>query len=247
MILYPTIELSSGRCVTMNRFRPEEADLWHVDPVDCARSFAQAGASWIQVTDFDAMAGDERNAELIGELLRNPGLPVQMAGGFRSAERAAHWIDRGAARVVMGTLATRDPDTVRALARRYPDQIVVSIDVHDGWVMAEGWDRATALRPEALIEAFDEQPLAAFLITDIDADAAGADAALSVVSGLADRTRLPVIASGLVHDLDDIARLKYVRNVAGAVICRALFRKSFTLEEALAVAQPEPEATADFL
>ena len=247
MMIYPVIELKDGRCVSLARGEIDAPHVWHVDPVEKAQEFAEAGASWLQVTDFDAVEGDERNAALVEDLIRRPGLPLQLGGGFRTAERVAEWIDKGAGRIVIGTLATIDPDGVRALAKRYPDQIVVAIDVWEGSVMADGWRRRTALAPEALIEAFDETPLAAFVITDIDNDIADADASLGLISGLAGYTRLPVIASGLVHGLDDIARLKYVRNVAGAVVGRALFRKTFALEEALEVAQPEPEATADFI
>lgn len=247
MMIYPAIELQNGRCVTLNRLRPEAAQVWHVDPVETARGFAEAGASWIQVTDFDAMDGDGRNAELVDEIIRAPGLPVQLAGGVRSAEQAAAWIERGVGRVVLGTMAVMDPEGVRALARRFPDQIVVAIDVHDGRVMAEGWQRQTALTPEALMAGFEAAPLAGFLITDIDSDVAQADAALGLISGLAAATRLPVIASGLVHGLDDVARLKYVRNVAGTVICRALFNRSFGLAEALEVAHSAPGPTAEFL
>jgi phosphoribosylformimino-5-aminoimidazole carboxamide ribotide isomerase len=247
MIIYPAIELLNVRPVNLNRGRIEEAQVWHLDPVAVARDHAAAGASWLHVTDFDAIEGRDTNAALIGDLLRTPGLPVQLAGGFRSAERVADWIDRGTARIVIGTLAVLDPEGVRALARRYPDQIVVAIDIWKGRVMTNGWRTASALAPEAVMEAFEEAPLAGFLLTDIDNDVADADAALGLVSGLAGWTRLPVIANGLVHSLDDVSRLKYVRNVAGAVVGRALFRKSFTLEEALAVAQPDPEPTAAFL
>ncbi len=246
MIVYPSIELKSGRPVALHRGRIDEAQVWHVDPVEAARGFAEAGASWLQVIDLDAAGGDAGNDALVEELIRSPGLPVQLGGGFRTAERVADWIERGAGRIVLGTLAIWDAETVRALAKRYPDQIVVAIDIWDGQVMTEGWRTASALTPEAVMDGFEEAPLAGFLVTDIDNDVADADAALGLISGLAARTRLPVIASGLVHSLDDVARLKYVKNLAGAVIGRSLFRKDFALGEALEIAQPAPEPTAEF-
>jgi len=246
MRIYPTIELQKGRCVSLHRGRLDEPHLWHVDPVEKAREFALAGAEWMHVTDFDALSGDEGNRDLVTEIIRAAGIPVQIAGGLRSRERVEDWIGLGAGRVVIGTLATRDPDLVRQLAKLYPDQIVLAVDVWQGQVMVEGWTAPCAFTPESFIEAFADAPLAGILVTDIDNEVDATEASLGLISGLAAISRTPVIASGLVHTIDDVARLKYVRNVAGVLIGRALFDKSVSLDEALAVAQPEPEPVAGF-
>ena len=247
MILYPMIELQGGRCVSLHRGRLDEPQIWHVDPVEKALEYAAAGAQWLHVTDFDAVSGAGGNQELIEEIIRKVGIRVQVSGGMRLGERAAEWIDRGAARVVVGTLATRHPETVKALARQFPDQVVLSVDVWQGKVVDDGWRSVTAFDPVDYVTAFEEAPLAGMIVTDIDSDIEDADAALGLISGLADMSRTPVIANGLVRTLDDISRLKYVRNVAGAMVGRALFRKSFSLEEALEVAGAAPEPVAEFL
>lgn len=247
MIIYPTIELQKGRCVSLVRGRLEEPQIWHMDPVDRALEYAQAGAEWLQVTDLDAIAGEGDNEDLICEIIRKAGIPVQVAGGVRSRERLTGWIERGAGRVTVGTLAVRDPDQFKALAYQNPDQVVLAVDVYQGRVMTDGWRSPAAFTPEAFLEAFSGSPLAGVLVTDIDNDIEDGDASLGLISGLAESCRWPVIASGLAQSLDDISRLKYVRNVSGAIVGRALLRKRFTLEEALELAAAPLEPTAEFL
>ncbi len=246
MLIYPTLELQNGRCVTLPRGQLDNPMIWHVDPVETARGFAAAGASWMHVTDFDAVDGRDHNAELILELIRAAGIPVQLGGGFHSRERVAHWIDQGAGRIVVGSLAARDPGLVKELARQYPDQIVLAVDVWEGQVMTDGWRRPAAIAPADFIRAFCDAPLAAVIITDIESDIEDTEAGMGVISGLAEVARAPVIARGTVRSVDDISRLKYIPNISGTIIGRALFRKTVDLGEALALAQPTPEPVADF-
>ncbi|WP_101068954.1 1-(5-phosphoribosyl)-5-[(5-phosphoribosylamino)methylideneamino] imidazole-4-carboxamide isomerase [Roseovarius salinarum] len=247
MIIYPTLELHKGKCVSLTRGRLEEPVIWHVDPVETARGFAEAGASWMHVTDIDALLGEGDNADLIEEIIRAAGIPVQLGGGFRSRERVEDWIDRGAGRIVIGTMAAHDPDLVRELAKLHPDQIVLAVDIFEGHVMTEGWRSRSAFTPEDYVKAFDSAPLAGIIVTDIDADIEETDGALGVISGLAAETRHPVIARGTVRSVDDVARLKYVPNISGTLIGRALLARDVDLAEALEMARPEPEPTADFL
>lgn len=247
MILYPTLEIMNGRCVTLTRGRLNEPVLWHVDPVETARGFAAAGAEWMHLTDLDALRGNNENAELIQRIIREVGIPVQLGGGFRSREAVNRWIDRGAGRIVLGTMAAYDAHAVKELATHHPDQIAVSLDIYQGKLMTDGWRTYTAFGPETLIHAFDGVPLAAIIITDIDADIEDSDGSLGVISGLAAKTRHPVIARGTVRSADDVARLKYIRNIAGAMVSRALLSKDLDLAEALAVARATPEPTAEFI
>jgi phosphoribosylformimino-5-aminoimidazole carboxamide ribotide isomerase len=246
MLIFPTMELQGGRCVSLEKGRLEEPMVWHVDPVQTARGFAEAGASWMHLTDFDAVDGHSGNAALIEEIIRRAEIPVQLGGGMRSREAVEHWIDKGAGRIVIGTLAARDPHLVRELAKLYPDQIVLAIDIWHGQVMTDGWRNASAWTPEGFIEAFGDTPFAGILITDIESDLDGVEAQLGLISGLAAQARTPVIASGVVHSLDDVARLTYVHNIAGALVGRALFRKTVDLRKALKIAQPGPEPVAEF-
>ncbi|MBE1284737.1 MAG: 1-(5-phosphoribosyl)-5-[(5-phosphoribosylamino)methylideneamino] imidazole-4-carboxamide isomerase [Rhodobacteraceae bacterium] len=246
MMIFPTMELQNGRCVTLDKGKLDSAMIWHVDPVDTARGFAKAGAEWMHLTDFNALEGDASNEELVEEIIRTAGIPVQLGGGMRSRQTIEKWIDKGAGRIVVGTLAARDPNLVIELARNFPDQIVLALDVWQGQVMTEGWRQAGAFDPEGFIEAFGNAPFAGIIVTDIDSDMEDVEAQLGLISGLAAKAPVPVVASGVVRTVDDISRLKYVSNISGALVGRALFRKSFDLEEALEVAKPRPEAVAEF-
>lgn len=247
MMIYPAIEIQNGRCVSLHRGRLDEPHVWHVDPVARARAYAETGADWIHVTDFDGVTGENGNRALLIEMIRRAGAPIQLGGGFRSFESIAEWIDLGAGRIVVSTLAATSPDVVKRAARRFPDQIVLAVDVFQGALMTEGWRSQSAIRPQDFIAAFNDDPLAAVIVTDIDADIEHGDGSLALVTQLAGASAAPVIARGLSRSLDDISRLKYVPHIAGAFIGRALFDKSIDLAEALAVAAAVPGPTAEFV
>ncbi|MCV2868522.1 1-(5-phosphoribosyl)-5-[(5-phosphoribosylamino)methylideneamino] imidazole-4-carboxamide isomerase [Defluviimonas sp. WL0002] len=247
MIIYPTIELQNGRCVSLPRGNMSEAAIWHVDPVEKAQEFAHAGAEWMHVTDFDAVAGDSQNRDLVLRIIREAGIPVQLGGGFRSRDRIEEWIDLGAGRIVVGTLAAQNPHLVKELANRHVDQIVLAVDVWQGQVMVEGWKAQSAYTAEGFINAFADTPFAGIIVTDIAADIEGADAALGMIEGIARSTRVPVIASGIVRTLDDISRLKLLGDVSGAIVGRALFNRTVDLAEALVEARPTRQQAAEFI
>jgi phosphoribosylformimino-5-aminoimidazole carboxamide ribotide isomerase len=247
MILYPTIELQNGRCVSLPRGKIEEPDIWHVDPVAKAQEFAHAGAEWMHVTDFDAVRGSNANHDLVLQVIRGAGIPVQLGGGFRSRDRIEDWIDHGAGRIVVGTLAAHNPHLVKELAERHPDQIVLALDVWQGHVMIEGWKTRSAYEAEGFLKAFAGTPFAAVIITDIGADIAESDASLGMIEGLAEHTRIPVIASGIVRTLDDISRLRLLGKVSGAIVGRALYNRTIDLKEALHEARVERGHVAAFM
>ncbi len=247
MILYPTIELKDGHCVSLPKGRIEEPMIWHVDPVEKAREFAQAGAEWVHVTDFDAIGGGSRNRDIVRRIIREAGIPVQLGGGFRSRDRVEEWLDAGAGRVVVSTLAAQNPHLVKELAERHVEQIVLAVDVLHDHVMIDGWKVKSAYTAKGYVKNFEGTPFAAIIVTDVSADIAESDAKLSMVSDLAERAKVPVIASGVVRTLDDIARLKLLHKVSGAIVGRALFNKTIDLKEALKEARPGRERVAAFI
>ncbi len=246
MIIYPTLELHNGKSVSLTRGRLEEPVIWHKDPVEIARGFAAAGAEWMHLTDMNALAGDGDNNALSEEIIRTVGIPVQFGGGFRSRESVERWIDKGVGRVVIGTMAAQDPDAVKAMAKHHPDQIVLAVDIYQGQMMTDGWRQPSAFSPEAFISEFDNAPLAGIIVTDIDSDIGESDGTLGVITGLAAKTRHPVIVRGTIKQADDVVRLKYLPNIAGTLIGRALMAKDIDLEAALAFAAEQPEPTAEF-
>ncbi|GAB4384070.1 1-(5-phosphoribosyl)-5-[(5-phosphoribosylamino)methylideneamino]imidazole-4-carboxamide isomerase [Albidovulum sp.] len=247
MILYPTLEIKDGRCVSLGRGRIAEPTPWEVDPVEKAREFAAAGAEWMHLTDFDAVEGSERNEDLVLEIIRAAEIPVQLGGGMRSRARIEKWIERGAGRIVVGTLATQNPMLVKDLAKHHPDQIALAVDVREGRLMVEGWRTSAAISAEDLIDAFEGTPFAAVIVTDIDADLTQGEKSLALVTALARRTRLPVIASGIIRTLDDVSRLRLVGGISGALVGRALVNGTISLAEALREARPDTAHVAAFL
>ncbi|WP_347313102.1 1-(5-phosphoribosyl)-5-[(5-phosphoribosylamino)methylideneamino] imidazole-4-carboxamide isomerase [Defluviimonas sp. SAOS-178_SWC] len=247
MILYPTIELRNGRCVSLTRGQIEEPEIWHVDPVEKAQEFAHAGAEWMHVTDFDAVQGGNANHDLVLRIIRGAGIPVQLGGGFRSRDRIEEWIELGAGRIVVGTLAAQNPHLVKELAERHPDQLVLAVDVWQGCVMIEGWKTKSAYSADGFLDSFKGTPFAAVIVTDVGADRSESDASLGTISALAERTNLPVIASGIVRTLDDISRLRLLGEVSGAIVGRALFNRTIDLKEALREARPDLAHVAEFI
>jgi len=247
MIIYPYIALKGGRCVNLLRGRIDEPVAYDVDPLETALSFAHAGAEWLHVIDLDAVTGSGSNEELIREIIRHAGTPVQVGGGISTAEKVREWSEAGAGRMVMSTAAVERPRMVKELSYAYPDQIVVSIDVWKGKVMIHGWQVETAFDAVEFVHQFDGWPLSQILVTDIDRDLALPESSLALVTKIASETATPVIASGLARSLDDISELKYLYNISGAIVGRALYEGVFTLEEALDVAKPTPEQIAELV
>lgn len=249
MQIIPTLELMDGRCVSLEKGDLRQPIIWHVDPIATAQSFAAAGASVMRITDFDAIKGAENspNSAIIIEIIRQAGISVQVAGGMRSAQNVTDWINLGAAQVVVGSLAAHAPDTVLELSKFHPAMIMLSLDVYQGHLMTNGWRNRASFTAEAVLAAYGDAPLAGVVMTDIDSDIDEVDAKLGVISGLASMVSHPVVAGGVVRNLDDVARLKYVANISGALVGRALFRKNLDLCDALAMAHPEAEEVASFI
>lgn len=238
MIIIPCMEIANGRCVSLHRGRLDEPMVWHVDPVEKAREFAASGASWMQLTDIDAIRGSQENRDLVIEIIRNVGIPVQLGGGFRSLEMIRDGLEIGAGRIAVGTIAVLTPDAVHAAAKLFPDQIVISVDVWQGAVMTHGWNEPSAITPEGVLEEFKKAPLAAVAVTDIDSNIDNRKSSLMLLKSLAGKTRTPLIASGVIRKINDIKRLKRIPNVEGALIGTALYNRTIGLEDALAAALP---------
>lgn len=246
MIIYPCIEIQNGRCVNLWRGQMDKPTVFDVSPVEAAVAFAGDGAEWLHVTDLDAVTNSGDNAEIIREIIRKAGAPVQVGGGVRTMSKVDEWVDAGAGRVVIGTAAVTNPDFARDAAHAHPDQIVVSIDARDGKVLSSGWTEASLFEPVAFAKHFEKAGLAAIIFTDIDRDDDAPDSSFALTTELAAALTTPVISSGMVRSVDDISTLKYLYNIAGALVGRALFNKALTLPEALEAAKPEAEKVAAF-
>ncbi len=243
MIIYPDIELQDGKCVHLWRGSSEDPVVHDEEPITMAKRFVAEGAKRLNLIDLDMVfkAGD--NSEIVRDIIKTAGCSVQIGGGISTMEQVRDWVDAGAARVVIATAAVMNPEFVKEAAFAYPDQVVVSIDVYDGKVSVDGWRTATVFTPVEFASQFNDVPLAGIILTDIDRDIDEPQSSIHYVTELASQIRIPVIASGVAKTLDDVSTLKYLPNIAGVIVGRALADKTFTLEEALKIAdEPTPPA-----
>ncbi len=241
LTLYPAIDLKDGACVRLRRGAMDQARVYNTDPADQAGRFAAMGFSWIHVVDLNgAFAGKPVNGAAVRAILAAaPGLSVQLGGGIRDLATIGAWLDLGLRRVILGTAAVRDPQLVREACREFPGRIAVGIDARDGRVAASGWAEATAVRAVDLALAFEDAGVAAIIHTDIDRDGMLAGLNLAATRALAMRLTTPVIASGGLASLDDLAALMAdgAPAIEGAILGRALYDGRIDPHAALALAE----------
>lgn len=234
MILYPAIDLKEGRCVRLVRGDMEQATVFNDDPAAQAALFADAGASWLHLVDLDgAFAGKPMNARAVEAIINEVNIPVQLGGGIRTLETIENWLNRGVMRVILGTVAVKDPGLVKQACRKFPGHIAVGIDARGGRVAVEGWAEETDLQVIDLARKFADVGVDAIIYTDIDRDGVLEGVNIPATAELARAVPVPVIASGGVSSLTDIRGLMAEKRIAGAIIGRALYDGRIDLKEAL--------------
>ncbi len=240
MILYPAIDLKGGQCVRLLKGEMAQATVFNDDPAAQARSFAAAGCRWLHVVDLDgAFAGKPMNRAAIEAIVAAIAIPVQLGGGIRDRGAIEGWLERGIARVVLGTAAVKHRALVAEACRAYPGKIAVGIDARGGRVAVEGWAEQSALDAVELALGFEDQGVAAIVYTDIERDGALAGLNVAATAALSRRLTTKVIASGGVAALDDLRALKALERdgIAGVICGRALYDGRVGLRQALAVVE----------
>lgn len=225
MNLYPAIDLKNGACVRLEQGDMARATVFNTDPAAQARAWAEAGFTWLHLVDLDgAFAGKPMNAAAVRAIRQAITLPIQLGGGIRDEATIEAWLDAGITRVILGTIAVRDPDLVKRAARRWPGQVVVGIDARGGRVAVEGWAEASELAAADLAGRFVDAGVAAIVYTDIDRDGLLKGVNVEATAALARAVPIPVIASGGVAGVEDITRLKQSgAPIDGAILGRALY------------------------
>jgi phosphoribosylformimino-5-aminoimidazole carboxamide ribotide isomerase len=239
VILYPAIDLKDGQCVRVLHGDLDTATVFNTSPADQAQRFVNDGFHWIHVIDLNgAVAGKAVNAAAVEAILGAVSIPVQLGGGVRSLAEIERWIEGGVSRVILGTVAVREPQIVRDAAKLYPEQIAVSVDVRKGKVAVQGWTEDSDLDAVTVAKRFEDAGVGALIITDIDRDGALMGFNVDAFGAIADAVAIPVIAAGGLASVDDIIRLKARKGTAisGAVLGRALYAGAITAAEALTAA-----------
>ena len=238
MILFPAIDLKDGQCVRLKLGDMEQATIYNPDPPAQALAFEEQGFEWLHVVDLNgAFAGESVNGAAVEAILKATKNPVQLGGGIRTLDHIEAWLAKGLARVILGTVAVRDPALVIEACKRFPGKVAVGIDAKGGKVAVEGWAEASELGVIELARRFEGAGVSAIIYTDIDRDGILAGINWASTLELASAVKIPVIASGGLASLDDIRRLAQpdARILEGAISGRALYDGRIDPAEALRI------------
>ena len=240
--LYPAIDLKDGNCVRLLKGDMEAVTVFSDNPAAQAKAFVDAGCEWLHLVDLNgAFAGKPVNADAVNAILANVDVPVQLGGGIRDIATMERWLDAGLSRLILGTLAVKDPALVIEACRLFPGKIAVGIDALGGKVAVEGWAEASELGVIELAKKFEDAGVAAIIHTDIDRDGTLTGVNAEASSELAAAVSIPVIASGGVKDLGDMRRVRDAGNLDGVITGRAIYDGGMDLKKALDIASGAAE------
>lgn len=247
MILFPAIDLKDGQCVRLKLGDMEQATVYNDDPAAQARAFEEQGFEWLHVVDLNgAFEGQSINGAAVEAILTATKNPVQLGGGIRTMAHIESWLDKGLARVILGTVAVREPELVKQACKAFPGKVAVGIDARGGKVAVEGWAEASELGVIELAKQFEGAGVAAIIYTDIDRDGVLAGINWNSTIDLAEAVSIPVIASGGLASIADIVRMTMpdAAKLEGAISGRALYDGRIDPAEALAVLRGEAKPQA---
>jgi phosphoribosylformimino-5-aminoimidazole carboxamide ribotide isomerase len=238
VILFPAIDLKNGQCVRLEQGDMARATVFNLDPAAQAAAFERQGFEYLHVVDLDgAFAGKPMNAQAVEAMLQTVKFPVQLGGGIRDMKTLEAWLEKGIARVIIGTAAVRDPAFVKEAAKKHPGRVAVGLDARDGKVAVEGWAETSTVTALDIAKRFEDAGVAAIIFTDIARDGLLKGLNLDATIALAEAISIPVIASGGFASIDDVKALLTPRakKLEGAISGRALYDGRVDPAQALAL------------
>ncbi len=243
MILYPAIDILGGSAVRLVKGDFDAKKVYDSDPLAAARGWTGAGAQRLHVVDLDgAREGRPVNLDHLARIATELGVPVQYGGGLRTLDAVGEALDAGAQRAILGTAAFRDPELLDAALARWPERIVVSVDVRGGRVTTAGWTEGTELTAEAVIRSLHERGARELVFTNVDRDGMLEGPDLGEVDRVARAVQGRMIYSGGIGSLADLEGLAALgrTSLAGVIVGKALYEERFTVPEALAALGARP-------
>lgn len=236
MILYPAIDLKNGQCVRLTQGDMDTAKIYSESPAEQAERFEQSGFEWLHVVDLDgAFQGKPANEHAIKAILARVSMPVQLGGGMRNMNVIGKWLEAGVSRIILGTVAQKNPLLVKEACRLFPDQIAVGIDASGGKVAVNGWAEVTNQDAADLALKFEDCGVCAIIYTDISRDGAMRGPNIEETVALAERLSTPVIASGGITCAEDVQKYREygMQGIEGVIIGKALYEGKIDASEVL--------------
>ena len=236
MKIIPAVDIKDGRCVRLSQGIADQETVYSDDPVAMACQWDEEGASLIHIVDLDgAFDGKPINAEIVKKIIYNSSVDIQVGGGIRDLKSIETYINAGAYRVILGTIAQKDPEFVANACNEFPGKIVVGIDARNGNVAIKGWVENSDQKATDLARNLESYNVAGYIFTDINRDGMLQGPNLRSIKEFAQSTNLPVIASGGVGKLQDIEDLLTLESdgIEGIIIGKALYDKSFTYQQSI--------------
>ena len=234
MQLIPAIDLKDGQAVRLTKGLMDSAKVYSNEPWELVKRFEEMGAEWVHLVDLNgAFAGEPKNLEQIRKIRENSTVKLELGGGIRDEETIRRYLDLGIDRVILGSIAVKDPDFVREMAAKYP--VAVGIDAIDGYVAVEGWGEVSEMKATDLAKAFADAGVEAIICTDVGRDGTLGGVNVDFTLDIARASGIPTIASGGVKDDSDLAALAVTDEIAGVIIGKAFYEGTIDLEEVLKV------------
>jgi phosphoribosylformimino-5-aminoimidazole carboxamide ribotide isomerase len=234
MIFFPAIDLKDGQCVRLKQGEISQATIFDSDPTSRAKSFLEAGCSWLHLVDLNgAFEGRPVNQKAIENILENVDIKIQLGGGIRSFETIELWLSLGISRIILGTMALNNPDLVVRACKKYPEQIAVGLDAREGMLAVEGWVKQSKIKALDLAKKFEDVGVSAIIYTDISRDGILSGPAIEETVVLAESVSIPVIVSGGVSSIKDIIEIKEKEStgILGVISGRAIYDDLLNVSE----------------
>ncbi len=234
MIIFPAIDLKQGKCVRLFKGNLNEVTIFNNSPSNQALEFEKYGFKFIHVVDLDgAVNGITINQNSVKEILQNIKIPVQLGGGIRDIATIEKWLKLGVNRVILGTLAIKNPDIVKEACREFPNQIVVGIDSVNGMVATEGWLKTNNIGVVELAKQFEDCGVSAIIYTDINRDGTLSGTDIEGSIKLTNSLSIPIIISGGISNIKEVIKIRNLKNpqIAGVIIGRAIYDKKVSIED----------------
>ena len=236
--LYPAIDIKHGRCVRLLHGKTEKETIYNTNPLNQVEHFIKMGCKWVHIVDIDgAFAGKPINEKCVYQIKSSSKCNIQVGGGIRSIKAIENYIDNSVDRIILGTIALQNPGFVIEVCKKFPNKIAVGIDSKNDLVATNGWVKNSKIKTEELVKKFEDVGVSVIIITDINKDGLLQGMNFELIKKITSRTSSKIIASGGVSNLEDLRKLKRIKNenLEGVISGKAMYEDKFSIKEALKV------------